>query len=221
MRGAWLGIDTVSCPGAVAVVGEGLTAVMRPLDDAVSTSETLLVSVEDALARSGTVGRRLDGIAFVLGPGSYTGLRIAAATARGLSAGWGVPVKGVPTLRLISFGTGVTTPVLVAMRARKGEVFASLYGSADPFSKELIPAGIYSADELSAMVMCSSPLLVGSGRTEMREAGFSWLPPSMDDPDASLCAELGGLLAAAEGFDRNPEPLYLRGFMQEAGRIGH
>lgn len=221
MRGAWLGIDTVSNPGGVAVAFRGATAASRALAGSGSTSETLLASVHGALESVGTTGHLLGGIAFVLGPGSYTGLRIAAATAQGLSAGWGVPLKGVPTLRLIAFGTGSAGPVLVAMRARKGEVFAALYGSADPFSKELVPAGIYDASEIVAIASTESPKVLGSGRLEMAGAGLNWLPECLDNPDPGLCAVLGELLASAEGFDRNPEPLYLRGFMQKAGHIGH
>ncbi len=220
MPGTWLGIDTVFEPGGTAVVRDGVVISEERLPAGVPTSETLLFSVGSVLAASGTDGRGLSGIAFILGPGSYTGLRIAAATTQGLSAGWGVPVKGVPTLRLIAFGAASSTPVLAAIRARKGEVFAAIFASSDPFSEEILPAGIYHGEDVGALAHAQSSVAVGSGRSEITGAELNWVNESKDRPGPGLCTLLGIALADAEGFDRNPEPLYLRGFMQKAGFLG-
>lgn len=220
MRGAWLGFDTVFGNGGAALVADGDTMAIETIPAGVPTSAGLLGCIGAVLGRVGIAGTSLEGVAFTLGPGSYTGLRIAVATARGLSAGWGVPLKGVPTLRALAYGTGSTQPVLAAIRARNDEVFAALYLSSGPFSRELVAAGVYGAEDIAAQAQIHGAVAVGSGRSEIRTPGISWTDEALDTPDASTCAVLGSILAGAEGFDPSPEPLYLRGFMQKADSLG-
>lgn len=220
MRGAWLGFDTVFGSGSSALVVDRVVRAVDRIPVGVPTSEGLLLSIGDVLRTAGIGGDSLEGIAFTLGPGSYTGLRIAVATARGLSAGWGVELKGVPTLRLLAFGVDSDKPVLAAIRARNGEVFAALYHSSDPFSHEIVPAGVYSGTDIAGPALLHGAVAVGSGRSEIPQPGLAWVCEDRDMPDASLCAGLGSILAGAGGFDPSPEPLYLRGFMQKADSLG-
>lgn len=220
MRGTWLGFDTVFGNGSAALVADrGVRAVDR-IAPGVPTSGGLLLSIGAVLRSAGIDGKSLDGIAFTLGPGSYTGLRIAVATARGLSAGWGVQLKGVPTLRLLACGVDSLQPVLAAVRARNGEVFAALYPSSDPFSHELVPAGVYRGVDIGGLALLHGAVAVGSGRSEIHQPGLVWACEELDMPDASSCAVIGSILAGAGGFDTSPEPLYLRGFMQKADSLG-
>jgi len=198
----------------------GATAAEAAIPDGLSTSEGLLTTIAAVLKKTGLTGADLRAVCFPLGPGSYTGLRIAAATAHGLAAGWGIPMKGVPTLRLLAFGTGSAAPVLAALRARKGEVFAALYRSSDPFSGEVVPPGVYTAGDVLRRAVRLDPLGVGSGRSEMPSPGIRWAADVHDDPSPGLCALLGARLAAESGFDEFPEPLYLRGFMEKAEPLG-
>jgi len=219
LKGLWLGIDTVFSAGAVAVVRVETIEALQVLPDRRPTSEGLLPAVKQCLEKAGSKGEDLEGIAFTAGPGSYTGLRIATATVWGLSMGWGVPLKGVPTLRLLAFGTGSLKPVLSVTRARRGEVFAALFASFDPFSMELIPSGVYSSADLAARARTHSPVAVGSGRDELPNSGLDWLPDQYDNPGPGACAILGRSMAMGRGFDSAPSPLYLRGFMEKAGNL--
>lgn len=220
MQGAWLGIDTVFGTGGAAVLLDGRTAAEAAIPPGTSTSEGLLRAIDRVMKTAGLEGRDLTAVCFPSGPGSYTGLRIAAATVHGLAAGWGVPMKGVPTLRLLAFGTGSATPVLAALKARKGEVFAALYRSSDPFSEEVIKPGVYLAGDVLAGVSPYAPLGVGSGRSEFPSGEIGWASETHDNPPPGLCTRLGALLAEASGFDEFPEPLYMRGFMEKAEPFG-
>lgn len=220
MKGAWLGIDTVFCPGAAAVVRADQVSSIETVPEGVATSEGLLPAVQRALGEADAAGPDLEGIAFTRGPGSYTGLRIAVATVRGLSTGWSVPLMGVSSLRLLSWGAGLSTPVLAVIRARKGEVFGALYASSDPFSHEIIPPGVYLASRLAERARAHHPAAVGSGRLELGEARLEWLPRGHDKPGPEKCAILGRITSAEKGFDPSPEPLYLRDFMEKAGTPG-
>lgn len=220
MHGAWLGFDTVFGNGGAALVADRVVMASDSIPVGVPTSGGLLPTIMTVLRSAGIDGKSLEGIAFTLGPGSYTGLRIAVATARGLSAGWGVPLKGVPTLRLLAFGVDSPRPVLAAIRARNGEVFAGLYASSDPFSHEIMPAGVYSGADIRGFALSRGAVAVGSGRSEIPQSGLEWVREELDIPDASSCAILGSIIAGAGGYDPSPEPLYLRGFMQKADPIG-
>lgn len=107
-------------------------------------SAGLIPVIEDLLARSGLSLAGLDAIAFGRGPGSFTGLRTAAAVAQGLGFGTGVPVLPIDTLLAVAeeahalFGA---TQVLAMLDARMGEVYFAAYErSGDAWTVRTPPA---------------------------------------------------------------------------------
>lgn len=212
MTGTWLGIDTSSILGGVALVKNGELIMESILPVRAFHSEKLLPAVSELMESSGIKGEDLNGIGISQGPGSYTGLRIGIATALGLSAGWGVPVKGVSTLRVIS-NLLPGGPVLCCIRARACELFAGAFSSPDPSSAEIIHQGLYSSAELQKLIAGSEYYAAGSGRTELPPSGsIRWASPFLDNPRPSSAAFCAASLAEEEGFDKELEPLYLRGF---------
>lgn len=216
MSGIWLGIETTAELGGAALTGpDGILAeTMLPVR--AYHSEKLLPAIAAMLSEAGTGKGELAGIGVSIGPGSYTGLRIGTATALGLSAGWGVPLKGVSTLRVLASQLPAG-PVLACIRARKGEVFAGVFDTQDPLSDELIPQGLYRADDLAGMVTGMKLNAAGSGRTELPvSVDLNWVLPLQDRPRPSSAAFCASVLAGAKGFDNELEPLYLRGFNEKA-----
>ncbi len=213
LSGIWLGIDTTSSMGGVALLKDGVLLTESVLPVTGFHSEKILPAVERALKESGISGRDLSGIGVSLGPGSYTGLRIGLSTVIGLSVGWEVPIKGVSTLRIIAASLP-EGPVLSCIRARTGEVFAGAFSSPDPLSREVIPQSLYSAEELERLVSNRSFSAAGSGRSEISCPGLKWVSPLLDYPRSSLVAACACSLADRDGFDRDIEPMYLREFNQ-------
>ena len=84
--------------------------------------------LEDMLARAGTGWRGLAAIGVGTGPGNFTGVRISVAAARGLALGLGIPAVGVTTFEAMALGAA--RPVLVRLDARRGHVFAQVFGDA-------------------------------------------------------------------------------------------
>ena len=93
-------------------------------------SAALIPAVQDLLRQAGLPLRELDAIAFGRGPGSFTGLRTAAAVAQGLGFGSGVPVLAIDTLLAVAeeAWTGAGAERVVALLdARMGEVYVAAY----------------------------------------------------------------------------------------------
>ena len=94
-------------------------------------SETLLPMVENVLQLTGHTAQDVDAFACTCGPGSFTGLRIGAATAKGLAFATGKPLVPVPTLDALAYAVASVAEhgALVAplLDARRGEVYAACY----------------------------------------------------------------------------------------------
>jgi tRNA threonylcarbamoyladenosine biosynthesis protein TsaB len=125
----FLALDTASARCSVALFDEDALLV-RSVDTARDHATLLLPMIEELLAAAGASLRTLDGIAYGRGPGSFTGLRVAAAVTQGLAAGADLPVLGVSDLRALAAQAGrlAAAPpagslVLAAMDARMGEIY--------------------------------------------------------------------------------------------------
>ena len=91
----------------------------------------LLIAMLDALLKEADVKlAQLDGIAFGMGPGSFTGVRIACGAVQGLAFGASLPVAGVSTLQALAEASG-RPRVIAALDARMGEIYHAAYEKCD------------------------------------------------------------------------------------------
>ncbi|HEY3367559.1 MAG TPA: tRNA (adenosine(37)-N6)-threonylcarbamoyltransferase complex dimerization subunit type 1 TsaB [Symbiobacteriaceae bacterium] len=130
MRILALETATSSCTVAVtdgeAVLAESTLAVPR------AHSTRLMPLIARAVAEGGLAKTDLDAIAVGIGPGSFTGLRIGLATAKGLAFALEKPCVGVSTLFAMAYGTCAQIGLVVPMLdAKRGEVFAGIYAAGD------------------------------------------------------------------------------------------
>jgi tRNA threonylcarbamoyladenosine biosynthesis protein TsaB len=136
-----LALDTSTAALSVAVVAGG-----RVLADArsiVERSHSVLAvpMVKDVLAAAGVARDELGGIAVGLGPGSYTGVRIAVTIAKTLAWAWGVPLAGVSSLEALALGASGAARadgtadgarrewIAPLMDARRGQVYTALFAA--------------------------------------------------------------------------------------------
>jgi tRNA threonylcarbamoyladenosine biosynthesis protein TsaB len=173
----------------------------------------LLGEVEGCAAAAGGWGEvGLLGVG--LGPGSFTGLRIGIATARGLAAGLGLPATGVCTLDAIGLGmeeTGTPGDRLAVLDARRGEVFAALYAGDGRRIWEPLVCEPWELEERVA-ALPSPPPAAGSGAVRFRDELARHGVRIADDADPvhrvaarHICA-----LAAASKDGSPLAPIYLR-----------
>ena len=109
---------------SVALFKEGvLIGAKEVVTEQFSHSENLHVFIEEVLKECAIAGKSVSAIAISAGPGSYTGLRIGTATAKGLCYGWGIPLIALPTLRILAD----ISYIIPMIDARRMEVFTAVY----------------------------------------------------------------------------------------------
>jgi tRNA threonylcarbamoyladenosine biosynthesis protein TsaB len=123
-----LGIDTATGLASVGVCASGRPLASRSTAAGGSHAPTLLAEIDAVLEAAALRLADLELIAVSIGPGSFTGLRIALSTAKGLALAAGVPMVGVPTLAAYARAAGPRDGVVwVVLDARKGEVYAGAF----------------------------------------------------------------------------------------------
>lgn len=138
-----LGIESASLVASAALVRDGVLLAEYTLNCKKTHSQTLLPMIETITEAVGVREHleELDGIAIAKGPGSFTGLRIGSATAKGLAMTLDKPVLAVPTLDAMAFQLyGASGLVCPMMDARRMQVYTGIYS----FSRE--QAGTFPAD---------------------------------------------------------------------------
>ncbi len=218
---AVVGFDTATADTAVCATTRGGELLYEALlglapDDSPRHSTALLVEVERAAAAAGGWDA-VERLAVGLGPGSFVGIRIGIATARGLAASTGLPATGVCTLdalgRALGKRGGPERNRLAVLDARRGEVFAAFYSPAgERLWEPLVAAPAELAKRVAALP--APPLAAGSGavrfRNELASAGAD--VPEDDDPLHRVAARHVCALAetAPERGNEGLEPIYLR-----------
>jgi len=206
--------DTAVCAGRDGeVLYEsllGLSAEGKPRHATV-----LLEEIETAVAAAGG-WEAVGSIAVGLGPGSFTGVRVGIATAKGLGAGSGTAVAGVCTLDAIGLGLRESDPgerdCLAVLDARRGEVFAALYS---PSGARVWEPLVASPADLAERVggLPRPPVAAGSGAVRFRDELAGRGVEVADDADSvhrvaarHICA----LAAGEDGVADTLAPIYLR-----------
>ncbi|MBA3456787.1 MAG: tRNA (adenosine(37)-N6)-threonylcarbamoyltransferase complex dimerization subunit type 1 TsaB [Deltaproteobacteria bacterium] len=137
-----LGIDSSTLTIGVAILdGERVVAAAR--HDAKGRTNDLLVTIDRLCREAPVAPTELDAIAIGAGPGSFTGLRIGMATAKGIAFAAGKPLWAVSSLAALAHdAAGDPESVIISvLDARKGEVFVGCFDGADrPLSEERVLA---------------------------------------------------------------------------------
>ncbi len=186
-----LAFDTATGVATSALVDDG-----EVLGERASRASTLLEDVDALLRQGGAHPRDLDALAVGVGPGSFTGLRVGLATARGLALALDLEGAGVSTLDALAAGASGAVPVV---DARRREVFTLLDGR---------PALLAPAD----LVLEPGSVCVGDGalryRAVLEEKG-AVVPPDGDERHLPRARFHAGLARDFGPVDEI-EPLYLR-----------
>ncbi|MCR6500760.1 tRNA (adenosine(37)-N6)-threonylcarbamoyltransferase complex dimerization subunit type 1 TsaB [Shinella sp. CPCC 101442] len=162
-------------------------------------AERLMEFVDGALEAAGIDLPAVDRIAVTVGPGSFTGIRVGVAAARGLALALGVPAVGVSTLAALAADR--QGPLLVAIDAKRDEVYWQAFAID---GSEATPPAIASVEEAKVIAGMHKGALAGSASALLREGAIA----ETDGVSIATVARLGAGLDPAANL---PRPLYLRG----------
>jgi tRNA threonylcarbamoyl adenosine modification protein YeaZ len=186
-----LAVDTALGWAEAAVVDGGriLGAAGAP---SAGDAEAIVGHAGAALAAAGLDYGALSRVAVTIGPGSFTGVRVGIAFAKGVAFARGIPAVGVSTLAVIARMAGL--PALAAVDARHGAVFAALYLGADPEFEARMTAGDARAAAAGAAIAgdAAAVAALGGGRV-------------VDRLELAIVADLAG----GDPTGRQPRALYL------------
>ncbi|MEX2648342.1 MAG: tRNA (adenosine(37)-N6)-threonylcarbamoyltransferase complex dimerization subunit type 1 TsaB [Alphaproteobacteria bacterium] len=171
-------------------------------------AERLVPMIEAVLAEAGLGYDALDALAVTVGPGSFTGVRIGLACARGLALASAKPLIGVTTLEALAHGAGAGRAVAAVIWSGRDRVFLQCF---DPGGRARGEPRAATLIEAAASVALTD-LLIGDAAAALAALTGGAFDPAAFGPDAAAVAELAArrLAGGLEPTARMPVPLYLR-----------
>lgn len=208
-----LGLDSAGSQCAVAVLDGERVASVRAEAMMHGQAERLVPLIAETLAAAAVTPAALDLIAVTTGPGSFTGIRIGLAAARGLALATGRPVIGIGVLD--AYAAAVPPParqartLIVAVESKRDEFYLQAFTAA---GTALAPPAQVHPRDLAAWLPAGPLLLAGdaAARLQAQLAGHDFvMAPDAQSVDAVWVARLGRAQADG-GAVEPPRPFYLR-----------
>ena len=193
-------------------------------------SQTLMVMAEDLLTQCSHTPQDVQAVAVAEGPGSFTGVRIGVAAAKGFAWGSDIPCYGVSTLESMALGLGAYQGyVCPVMDARRSQVYNALfYVNRGVVSRVTEDRAIALSDLKTELLTLSEPIfLVGDGSTLTYNTLSGEIPGLVLPPEQKMHQRAVGVglaalqkIAAGEIGDGNAlTPNYLRLSQAERERL--
>lgn len=225
-----LGIESSSLVASTAIYEDGITMAEYTVDFKMTHSQTLLPMIDEMVKLVGIDLNTIDAIAVSGGPGSFTGLRIGSATAKGLGLALNKPLIHVPTLDATAYNLfGASGLICPIMDARRNQVYTGVYCYTDHRLDTVWEQDTMSIEALAEGLNCldHEVIFLGDGVAVYREKlqelltiPFSFAPAHVNRQRAAAVAALAevyykeGKIQTAEEH----EPEYLRKSQAERER---
>lgn len=194
-----LGIETATWMGSLALVDDTAGVIIeQSLNSRASHSERLLCALDYILKATNRCIEECSLICVSIGPGSFTGLRIGLATAKGLAYAADKPIMAIPTLEILAQGVPFTdVQICPVIDAKKKEVFVSLYrwdeGELFCIEPQMVvkPAALIEKITQKTLFVGDGLLTYGDLFKERLADLSLFAPPPFNFPRASIAAEIG------------------------------
>ncbi len=199
MSGYWLAIDTATDSASVAAGRAPLAETSAQVRGARRHSPDIIPLIDFALGRLGLKPAELAGIVVGDGPGSFTGLRIGWAAAKGLAQEAGLELRAIPALMAAAAALGFTlgpAPVAACFDALRGEVYGALYVFHPDRVETLVAPTVGTLDDLARAAPVRPRLAVGDGALRYAAQVTRWTgaPPVAPDVLANTASLMLALL---------------------------
>ena len=211
-----IGIDSATSGCSVAIMAGGRVLASRAKEMSRGQAEELMPMVAAALKEAAITPTDLDLVAVSIGPGSFTGLRIGLAAARGLALSLSIPCIGVSTFETCAAAVDKTVlaerKLLVAIETRRDDIYAQLF---DEGLNPLSPGAAMSDAGLGLLVAANNVVVAGDGAPRAVamlkgcECNAQLLDANIQPGAIEACAIAGPRYVPGE-MPPPPQPLYLR-----------
>ena len=195
-----LAFETSAKAGSVALMEGGVLLGESYQNTGLTHSQTLMVMAEDVLKSSGKTPGDVQAVAVAAGPGSFTGVRIGVAAAKGLAWGRDIPCYGVSTLEAMALTLGAYEGyVLPVMDARRSQVYNALFCAKAGKLTRLTEDRAISLEDLAAEIKSlEKPIfLVGDGSTLCYNTLSEAVPQLVLPPEHRMHQRASGVALAA------------------------
>jgi tRNA threonylcarbamoyladenosine biosynthesis protein TsaB len=205
-------IDTSTALGSIALAEDDRIVLTHEARASNAHGESLLVSLDEAMKKAGWRPRDVDVWACGIGPGSFTGVRIAVSTVKGIAFASGAKAVGVTSLDALAHGLDVEpgVAILSVMPSLKGEVFVNVRAGDAP-AAEPIACKVHAIPEWLRSRAIQKLVAVGEASTQLDLSSFDArivTTAPHDVPHAQIIAEIAR--ARTPGDAQLLEPLYAR-----------
>lgn len=226
-----LGIDSSGLVASVALLCDDILVGEYTIHNKKTHSQTLLPMIETMLAMAEISVHELDAIAVAAGPGSFTGLRIGASTAKGLGLALHIPLVAVPTLEGLAYNlAGADALVCPIMDARRNQAYYGVYQMNGEIPVAVAEQAAAPIEEIIAILneMGEKTIFVGDGVPVFCEqlkkqlaVPYEWAADSVRYQKASSIVSLGKIYATmGKGIPASKfAPIYLRLSQAERERM--
>ena len=217
-----LAIDSSGLTASCAVLSDGIITAEYTTDYAKTHSQTLLPMIDEIVRMTELDLNELDAVAVAQGPGSFTGLRIGAATAKGLCMAINKPVIPVPTVDGLAYNlAGCGDIICPLMNARRSETYTGIYEFKNGEMNIIKPQCVLPLSAIIGEIndIGRPAVFLGDGVEEFLSAiketakvTFNIAPPHLKRQRAGSVAALGErLFSRGETVDATDfAPVYLR-----------
>ena len=196
-----LAFETSAKAGSVALLENGTLLAENYCNTGLTHSQTLMVMAQDLLKSCDLTVKNVDAVAVAAGPGSFTGVRIGVAAAKGLAWGGDLPCYGVSTLESMALQLGAYDGyVLPVMDARRSQVYNAIFlAEGGKLTRITEDRAIALADLAEEIKIFQKPIfLVGDGAKVCYNALNEAVPNLVMPPEHRMHQRAAGVALAAE-----------------------
>lgn len=228
-----LAIESSSLVASVALADEDRVIAEYTTNQKKTHSQTLLPMIEEIFKITETDKKEIEAIAVSAGPGSFTGLRIGSATAKGLGLALNKPLISIPTVEGLAYNIQFTDRFICPiMDARRNQVYTGIFENTNGSQITVMEQSAIAIEELIEILneKRRPVIFLGDGTPVYKEVlderlnvEHDYAPVNMNRQRASSIAALG-MIYYAEGRTESSDchvPNYLRMSQAERERINH
>lgn len=217
-----LALDTSGQVASVAILINDKITAQYSINHNMTHSVTMMPMLESIMKLTGIELNEIDAIAIAAGPGSFTGLKIGSATAKGLAYALDIPIIPVPTTMALASNLfikdGLVCPI---MDARRERVYSGLYRFADYKMSNVMPQEIYTINDMISEInkMAQPVIFLGDGVPVYKEiidkdctVQYHYAPENLILQNAASVAICGRELyeQGIEDTANSHRPIYIR-----------